>query len=414
MFDDLRWRITLLFLGLSALIYIALTAFGLIIFEHGLTSSIDTELRVVLSEIGHAIDVKGEKPVFRNWIRTVKTEPPRALVSVQLFDNSGVLLEKYGPSGIERLVKDQGEFREQAKAVRSIVSPITQDERVKGYVQVQLSTKDRDETLKQLRLNAVFIGVLFLLALAVTSFWISKHMTRPIQDSVQILRSFVADAGHELITPLTILQARIESLERKLTKSGIHEEDFLVASKSITRLNQVVNDLLLLSEVEDPIYNLRKTVVSLPSVIKRLQSETEKRFAEKGVQLIVDELTGVSVMGNEQALHRLCSNLLENALRYTNENGTVHISVGLSGKSAQIKFRDTGIGIPAESLPNVFERFYRVDKSRSRTSGGTGLGLAIAKAIVEAHHGSISVQSNLGEGSVFLVSLPAVATQKTS
>jgi|688.fasta_scaffold243507_2 signal transduction histidine kinase len=105
---------------------------------------------------------------------------------------------------------------------------------------------------------------------------------------------------------------------------------------------------------------------------------------------------------------RLLSNLLENALRYTEEQGEVDVSLSITDKGTKITVRDTGIGIPAESLPRVFDRFFRVDKSRSRQSGGTGLGLAIAKAITDAHSGTIAVNSVLGEGSTFTVTLPRI------
>lgn len=388
------------------MIYITVTMLGLVVFEHGLTVSLDKQLKVVLSEIGHAIDVENGKPKFRNWMRTVQTEPPRSLATIQLFDTEGHLLERYGGTGIDKLFGNLTEFHDATKSVRILCSPITQQKEIKGFVQIQLSTKDRDEALRELRLDACLIGVLFLAALSATSYWIAARVTRPIQQSVQILRSFVADASHELNTPLTILQARIESLERKLAKLGIQQEDLTIAAKSLVRLNQVVNDLLLLSEVEDPISEITTASVNLNSLIHQLVDEMNDRFTAKNIAFTVTELSHVSIKGNSQALHRLLSNLLENALRYTDQGGRVSLTLESSDKEARINVCDTGIGIPVESLPRIFDRFFRVDKSRSRDSGGTGLGLAIAKAIADAHKGAISVESVLGEGTTFTVTLP--------
>lgn len=406
MFENLRWRITVLFVGLSATIYVTLSALGLFVFERGLTAALDKQLKVVLSEIGHALDIVDDKPKFRDWIRTVQTEPPRSLATIQLFDTKGCLLERYGASGVDRLFHDTNEFRDKTKSVRILVSPITHQQKVKGFVQIQLSTSERDMALKELRLDACLIGVLFLTALSATSYWIAARVTRPIQKSVEILRSFVADASHELNTPLTIAQARLEALERRLSKQARHEEDLSAAAKSLARLGHVVNDLLLLSEVEDPVRALTTTQVNLALLLQDLCAEMQERFKEKQITFTVGDLMPVLVRGNSEALHRLVTNILENALRYTDEGGRVHLALEPGDKETRIIVTDTGIGIPAESLPHVFDRFFRVDKSRSRASGGTGLGLAIAKAITDAHHGIITVESTYGQGSKFTIGLP--------
>lgn len=414
MFENLRWRITLMFVGLSAVVYISLTVLGLIIFEHGMTASIDKQLKVVLSEIGHAIEIENGKPKFRDWIRTVRTEPPRSIATMQLFDASGQLLEHYGASGVEKVFASSTEYHDARFSVRILCSPLTQEQKVLGYVQIQLSTRERDQTLRELRLNAIWIGLLFLLALTAISYWIAKRVTRPLQDSIVILRSFVADASHELNTPLTILQARMEALEHKLNKLGIEQEDSAIATKSLTRLNQVVNDLLLLTEVEDPVAGIKKGPVDISVLINVAADELQERFAQKQIRLIIEKSPKSFVRGNAQALQRLFSNLLENALRYTDENGSVTVSLTILDRSVRIIVQDTGIGIPAENLPRIFDRFYRVDQSRSRSSGGNGLGLAIAKAIVDAHHGSIVAESELAVGSKFIVTLPTVKEGKSS
>lgn len=413
MFANLRWRITCMFVGLSAIVYVSLTALGLLIFEHGLTAAIDKQLKIILSEIGHAIDIENGNPKFRDWIRRVRTEPPRSLATIQLFDSSGRMLEHYGPVGVEHpFIDEPAESRNAYSSVRVLSSPLKASDTTLGFVQVQLSTFERDNVLKELRLHALVVGVLFLVAVTVIGYWIAKLITQPIRDSILILQSFMADASHELNTPLTILQARTESLERKLFKLGIQQEDLTIAAKSVQRLNQVVNDLLLLSEVEDPLSEIKKTPVNISSIIQQVINEMRNRFDAKDIELTVSDLPDIFVKGNTQALHRLFSNLLENALRYTDERGKVNVALTNSGKEARITVRDTGVGIPSESLPRIFDRFFRVDKSRSRASGGTGLGLAIAKAIADAHHGMILVESEIKRGSTFTVALPKLRMPK--
>lgn len=276
----------------------------------------------------------------------------------------------------------------------------------KRILDKQQSTRQRDEALQQLQVNAFYIGVLFLGSLSAASYWVAYRVTLPIKESVQILKTFVADASHELNTPLTILQARLETLERRLQKLGVEEDDLKVAVSSMDRLNQVVNDLLLLSEVEDPLLTMKRKPVDVALIAGAAVEEVKDRFREKTVELSAEAMTSVIVTGNAEALHRALSNLLENALRYTNEGGKVVVRLLTTEKTVAIAVTDTGIGIPEESLPRICDRFFRVDKSRSRASGGTGLGLAIVKAVVDAHRGTLDIESKLGVGSTFTLSLP--------
>lgn len=406
MFQSLQLRITIMFVVLAACVYVTVTLLGLFIFESSMTKSIDRELKEIASEIGHAVDIKSGTPHFRDWLRTVKTEPARSIPSIQLFDADGKLVESYGmPASVLELNKST-EAHGDGSSVRLLATPLMQDRVVKGFLQLQLSTHDRDTALRQMKKNAVLLGLLFLLGLSLTSYVVARRVTRPIQDGVEMLRSFMVDASHELNTPLTILHARTESLERKLSKLGIVEEDLTVAISSLDRLDKVVNDLLLLSEVEDPLTAMSKSPVDTEALLNQATEHVSSRFKEKGIDLRVAPAGKVFVKGNQEALSRLLSNLLENALRYTDEGGVVSVSIEATEKEVQFAVKDSGIGIPKESLPRIFDRFFRVDPSRSRASGGTGLGLAIVKAIVNAHHGKISVRSELGAGTTFTVVLP--------
>ena len=146
--------------------------------------------------------------------------------------------------------------------------------------------------------------------------------------------------------------------------------------------------------------------LQVDKVARLCAEEFEDRFKEKKIELTVAELQPAMVHGDQDALHRLVTNLLENALRYTNEGGKVTVSCRIIGRVARLSVEDTGVGIPAESLPRLFDRFYRVDQSRSRNAGGSGLGLAIVKAIADAHRGYVEVASEPGKGTRFSVVLP--------
>ncbi len=146
--------------------------------------------------------------------------------------------------------------------------------------------------------------------------------------------------------------------------------------------------------------------IALSEFIRELCSDVEILCREKGLELNTDLSDNIFVCGDKKSLVRLMYNLISNAVRYSDEGGTVSVSLHRQGSEAVISVRDTGIGIPPEALPHIFERFYRVDKARSRSEGGSGLGLAICKHIAEAHKGRIEVESIVGKGSAFYVKLP--------
>jgi signal transduction histidine kinase len=146
--------------------------------------------------------------------------------------------------------------------------------------------------------------------------------------------------------------------------------------------------------------------INLKELLAELSSDIEVLAREKGIEFKIAPLEDLTVEGDKIKLEQLFLNLLENAIRYTPKGGSISASVVREGKTAVIAIRDTGIGIPEEHIPHIFERFYRVDKARSRAEGGAGLGLAICKHIAEVHNGKIEVESQVGKGSTFSISLP--------
>jgi signal transduction histidine kinase len=147
-------------------------------------------------------------------------------------------------------------------------------------------------------------------------------------------------------------------------------------------------------------------VLDLEKLVRNILEEFDELFKAKGINLKYDKLQPVQIYGDADGLKRLLTNLLQNALRYTDADGTVTVSLESSIRNARLRVADTGIGIPPESLPRIFDRFYRVDKSRSRAAGGVGLGLSIVRAIVDAHKGRIEVHSQVDQGTEFIITVP--------
>ncbi len=219
-------------------------------------------------------------------------------------------------------------------------------------------------------------------------------------------QEFVANVSHELRTPLTSLTGYAETLLEGGLDDSEHRESFVrIIRDQAVRLHQLVADLLSLAEVERPDAQLRLDRVDLRALAQRHAAVLRDAATRGHVALIVVEGPPVHVEGDRVRLEQVVANLLDNAVKYT-EQGSVEVRVGEAGARAWFEVRDTGPGIPADDIPRIFERFYRVDKARSREKGGTGLGLSIVKHVIALHGGEVSVVSRLGEGSTFRFELP--------
>lgn len=215
-------------------------------------------------------------------------------------------------------------------------------------------------------------------------------------------RRFVADVSHELRTPLTTIQGNLDLIKRV----GMDPMSLEAMDSEVKRMTRLVGDLLLLAQADSGRLPLIETQVELGSLALDVLRQAQV-LADK-VELKLGTVEAVHVKGDSDRLKQLLFNLITNAIKYTPEGGRVTVSVEQRGPYALLKVQDTGIGIPKEDLDHIFDRFYRVDKARSRQMGGTGLGLSIAQWIAEAHHGKIWAESEVGKGSTFYVQLPCI------
>lgn len=220
-----------------------------------------------------------------------------------------------------------------------------------------------------------------------------------------IRRDFVANVSHELRTPMASIRAMAETLR----DGALHDAD--VADRFLStivteaeRLTRISEDLLTLSDAESR--PAEKADFSLSALAEHTARRLEAQATQAGLDMRVEAPDDVRAWGNRDQIEQVVLNLVDNAVKYTPSGGSVVVTVRSKGDAASLSVRDTGIGILQEHLPRVFERFYRVDKARSRQSGGTGLGLAIVKNIVEAHGGTVAAQSEYNRGSTFTITLP--------
>jgi two-component system phosphate regulon sensor histidine kinase PhoR len=234
------------------------------------------------------------------------------------------------------------------------------------------------------------------------------HDVTDLKRLERVRQDFVANVSHELRTPLTAIKGYVEALRDGGLQDPVQAEQFLrVIQRHSERMDKIVSDLLLLSEMESADRVLQRETLHLPELIRTAVETLRPLAVGKKQSIRVEPLEGLPALrADSQKIHQVMINLLRNAISYTPEGGSIAVEAGPAQGGAEISVSDNGIGILPEDLPRIFERFYRVDKGRSRELGGTGLGLSIVKHIVEAHGGHVRVESKPGKGSRFTFFLP--------
>jgi two-component system sensor histidine kinase SenX3 len=226
----------------------------------------------------------------------------------------------------------------------------------------------------------------------------------------KIRRDFVANVSHELKTPATSLRLLAESLEETLDEDPVQARLFAAQLKKETeRFSHLITDLLDLARLESEERVENPVPVDVRGVLMSVLARMRRVARNKNITLQwkrFGRAAQYTVLGDETQLASMFTNLVDNAVKYTPPGGEVEVTGGFEGSEIVIRVSDTGIGIPEGKLPRIFERFYRVDKARSKETGGTGLGLSIVKHVAENHGGRVTVESTPGEGSTFTVYLP--------
>jgi len=330
--------------------------------------------------------------------------------------------------------------------VRLLGRPVLGEARVLGAVIVGESLHFLDVTLRDLRRLLGLATLLAVLLSLAGGWWLRRQAMRPVADVTRVARDiaatgrferriaipqtqdeirdlaatfnemlarlertfrrqrdFLADASHELRGPLTVIRGNLDLLQMDLPEAE-RREGAAEATEEVKRMSRLVSDLLFLA-AEDAEERLEHQPVPLHELVSAAAERARSLDAgQHAVTIICNDPT--LVQGDRDRLGQMLWNLVENALRYTEPGGTVTLGLHNHGPVAELTVADTGVGIPAEHLPHIFERFYRVDRARSHGHGSTGLGLAIVKQVAEAHGGQVRVRSEPGAGATFTVALP--------
>ena len=409
MFESVRIRLTLWYAGVLAL---SLVAFALVIYyaaarsfherqDESLRSTAQTVASAYVEEIGEAHSLTKAAEI----VLVELTFPNRYVLIID--SNGQTIASSKNLSGTVLTIPPGTVGFVTVDGVRIAVVPVSTDPAL-GFAAVAEPLSVLEEGLGVLRRD-FFAGVpLVLLLASLGGYLLARKSLAPIASMVSEQQRFIADASHELRTPLAVLRGETEVALGKTRTVEEYQESLTLIQEEAERLSRIVEDLFILARqpIESPT-TLTKEPVSLTEVVKDCARAAQVLAVRKGVRLKLENgSTSIAFNADEELIKRMILNLLDNAVKYTPEGGEISLALEKHNGSAEIVVRDTGIGLSEGDQLRVFDRFYRVDKARSRALGGAGLGLSIVRTIVEAHGGEITVESTPRHGSTFTVSLP--------
>jgi signal transduction histidine kinase len=426
MFNRLRGQLTLWYVGVLALTLIGVGAVVHVLVARSLDGQINDSLRTVNDQAAavlsrpspsaEELEEPGEHEHDDDYLGVLSAVQFESAgdVALLVLDAQGVIIANPRNLDTANLPLDTSGANDFHNAsidgsqVRLLMTSVQGDDGTPaGYVVTIKPLAQRDQDLRRLLELFLIGGGGGLIFAAVGGLGIAQVAIRPVRAAFQRQREFIADASHELRTPLAVVRANAEEM---LTRARPEDREPLTDIVAETGLMaRLVSDLLTLAQADRAQLELHRAEVDLLDLVLGVARGTRQLAAERSVNVTASG-ERMTVRADADRMRELLFVLLDNAVRYTPAGGSVTIETRPGRDSAEIFVEDTGVGIPEEDIPHVFERFYRVDKARSRAEGGLGLGLAIAQAIVSAHGGSIEIASRPGKGTRVRVTLPRLRT----
>lgn len=261
-----------------------------------------------------------------------------------------------------------------------------------GKAIVFIDNRIAEENIRTLIIYSIIVGIIGLIILFIISIYLSRWIVKPVEEAFEKQKRFISDASHELKTPLTVIRANTDILE-----TDIGDNKWLkYINLEVGLMDNLVNKLLILAKVESGDDRSSYENIDFSKSVRGAAMPFESVAFEKGKNLNIDVETGIQLYGDRYAINQLVAILVDNAIKHTEENGTIEVKAKSNRGTKILEVSNTGAPIPEEDRERIFERFYRGDKSRNRSSRRYGLGLAIAKIIVEQHKGTITVECKEG------------------
>jgi OmpR-family two-component system manganese-sensing sensor histidine kinase len=418
MFSKIRLQLITYYLIVLAVILVVFTIAIRLTFSRSLHDRLVRELtalaQLAAEELQEEDGLAAIEASYNGNLRGV-TIPKQT--TIQWFDRDSKLLAQIGDDRLQPTLdrKQPVQTILFPESLKIVVFPVlfSDDGEARAYVRIARDLDDLEETVENLDWG---LGIGFAIALGLSGIGgllLTRKAMKPIEESYQRLQQFTADASHELRSPLMAIKtnAAVALKYSQGMREGDLEKFSAIASAS-NQMTCLTEDLLMLARLDRDI-QLPKEVINLTELLQNLLILYESRIAEKALNLREDFVANLEILGDEIQLFRLFVNLLENALRYTPEQGKIIISTKQEEGKVLVRVEDTGIGIAAEDCDRIFERFWQADRARSYQDSasqltGSGLGLAIAREIAQTHGGDISVASVVEQGTCFTVSFPII------
>ena len=464
-FQSIRFRLTMWYVVILGIILCSFSGFLYFTLSRSLHQYMDAKIKSIAEFVASSYSSPYAKYGL-NLDRIIEDATGRRPTGkfIQILDKKGRIGLKSGSLGRFQLPISLEALKNASKKrvtfetnrtigtspIRIVTMPIVEGRRITNIVQVASSLEDVEKALKTLllilsitipsALAVASVGGHFLAnralrpvnevtntARAITSHNLNKRiriekvkdeighlaetfneMISRLDQSFRKIRQFSADASHELKTPLTVLKGEIEVALRRARTEGEYKKILSSNLEEINNMTKIVDDLLLLSRADTGEVPLAKTRIDLSEFLADMQVQAQVLATSKSIDVYFHNSQKIYALADPLRLKSMMLNLIENGIKYSSPGGRIDITLEKENDTAIITVRDHGIGIPQEALPHIFDRFFRVDKARSRKEGGSGLGLSICKWIAEAHSGTISAKSELGRGSDFVVRIPGM------
>jgi signal transduction histidine kinase len=435
----------------SAIVFLAVAAHGITVyatmsvFLHG---TILEKLRFSASQVAATLEIESGRLLPPDAVLKAGAQDTLGeAVATRVYDAAGSLVFQSGPPAdfpgeiVEAL--SQPVYRQLPHDLAVFAAPFKNDGRVVGLIEVAESIEPVEQTLRQLLLILVELLPLFVLASAASGYFLAARLLKPIdiitktvrriseqdlsarvgqlgndelgrlaemfdamlgrlEDSFVRYKQFTADASHELRTPVSVIRSILSVTKRRPRTAADYEEALVDLESATDRLESLISALIVLSR-NDSDTTVPALEIDVGDLLLEMTDTLKPLALERRLFLNTALQPGCIVSGDRNALVHAFVNVLDNALKYTTQGGA-EVALRASASEIVIEVRDTGMGIPPEHLQRIFDRFYRVDPSRSQP--GTGLGLAIARSVIERHHGSIVAESVWGTGTTIRIRLP--------
>ena len=480
-FRSLRFKLTLWYVLILGVLLISFSTFLYFTLSKSLHRDVDSKLRSLAEFIASESSSPLSKFGFGNIDQALETTMNLKPIGkfIQVLDESGNIGRKSDNLKNDQLPISLSTLKNASAGLitfetnrsvgntplRIITFPVVENGRVTKIVQIASSLEEVEEALNTLFIILMITVPLALMVAILGGQFLAHKALKPVDDITQTVRmitsqnlnqrisppkvkdeisrlietfnemisrldqsfrqmkQFSSDASHELKTPLTILKGEVEVMLRKERSSQEYQQTLKSNLEEINRMSQIVEDLLLLSKADTGEIRLNKEDINLTEILTDVAAQMDLLAKSKRLHLSTsNHQQSIYIFADALRIRALLINLIENGIKYTEEGGSIHITLqeeypapvrnqsdrleGEREKFVRIIVSDTGIGIAKEDQEKIFNRFFRVDKARSREQGGSGLGLSICKWIVEAHQGEIKVESEFGKGSSFIVKLP--------